>query len=79
MHLSEHHQVAYVANYLYKGQKDLVLLTVDADKLSSEVRYEKLGTDEPFPHIYGTINLDAVVKAVDFPSNEDGLFSLPEI
>jgi uncharacterized protein (DUF952 family) len=78
IHTSERHQVTLVADFLYKGQKDLVLLAIDTDKLSSEVRYEQLGTDEPFPHVYGVINIDAVVWVVDFPPKEDGSFSFPE-
>jgi uncharacterized protein (DUF952 family) len=78
IHMSERHQVIEVANYLYKGQKDLMMLAVDTDKLTSKVRYEKLGTDEPFPYIYGVINADAVIAVADFSPNADGLFKLPE-
>lgn len=40
----------------------LVLLVIDASRLSAEVREEAVpGLDESFPHIYGPINLDAVV------------------
>jgi uncharacterized protein (DUF952 family) len=38
IHMSEHHQLISVANHLYKGQKDLGVLVVDSDKLSSGVR-----------------------------------------
>jgi uncharacterized protein (DUF952 family) len=77
IHMSERHQVIKVANYLYKAQKDLVLLAVDTDKLTSEVRYQQLGTDEPFPHVYGVINVDAVVGVLEFPPNSDGSFDFP--
>lgn len=77
IHMSERHQVTEVANYLYKGQKDLMVLAVDTEKLTSEVRYENLGTDEPFPHIYGVINVDAVIAVAEFSPNADGLFELP--
>jgi uncharacterized protein (DUF952 family) len=56
-----------------------VLLAVDTDKLTSEVRYEQLGTDEPFPHVYGVINIDAVVKVLEFPPNRDGSFDSPDL
>jgi uncharacterized protein (DUF952 family) len=78
IHMSQKHQIVEVANYLYKGQRDLVLLEVDTDKLASEVRYEQLGADEPFPHIYGVINVEAVVNAVEFLPDENGLFELPD-
>ena len=36
------------------------------------------GVGNLFPHIYGPINISAVLKAVDFPANEDGSFTLPD-
>jgi uncharacterized protein (DUF952 family) len=78
IHMSARHQVIKVANYLYKGQRDLLLLVVDTEKLTSEVRYEQLGTDEPFPHIYGVINVDAVVEVAEFLPKAAGLFTLSE-
>lgn len=42
--------------------EELVLLEIDPVKLTSPVVVEPVpGTDETFPHIYGPINLDAVV------------------
>jgi uncharacterized protein (DUF952 family) len=79
IHTSELHQVIEVANYLYRGQQDLVLLFIDTDKLTSEVRYEQLGTDEPFPHVYGLVNVEAVVSVVDFPTDTRGFFHLASL
>jgi uncharacterized protein (DUF952 family) len=77
IHMSERHQITMVANFLYTGHQDLVLLEVDTKKLSSEIRYEQLGTDQPFPHIYGVINVEAVVAVFAFPHKADGFFELP--
>ena len=42
---------------------DLVLLEIDEEKLSSKVIIEQLGTaPEAFPHIYGCIDLAAVIN-----------------
>ncbi|HSC52341.1 MAG TPA: chorismate synthase [Phnomibacter sp.] len=66
IHMSEAHQVAGVLDRYYKDQTNLVKLTVDPAKLQAELKYEgseKL--NEKFPHIYGHINIDAVVKVED--------------
>ena len=78
IHLSELRQVVAVANFLYRGHQDLVLLCVLPDKLTADLRYEALGTDETYPHLYGPLNLAAVVEVVDFPTQIDGTFKLLE-
>lgn len=80
IHCSKAEQVLRVANAFYRGQGGLVLLEIDLTALRPEVRWEP-GTDKPdelFPHIYGLLNLDAVVRVLDFPPAPDGSFpSLP--
>lgn len=86
IHCSTIKQVIDTANIFFKGQKGLILLCIDESKLNSEVKYENPtggakhdpGVGNLFPHIYGPINLSAVIKIVDFPPNEKGLFILPE-
>ena len=47
----------------FKGKRDLVILEIDPEILLSPIRYENLeGGLEEFPHVYGPINLDAVVN-----------------
>jgi uncharacterized protein (DUF952 family) len=35
------------------------------------------GGTELFPHLYGTLNLDAVEDVLAFPADQDGSFALP--
>ncbi len=85
IHCSTIRQAAGTANVFFKGQKGLALLCIDEKKLKSELRFEAPtggGAHDPaagklFPHVYGPINTDAVVKVVDFPPDKDGTFSLP--
>jgi uncharacterized protein (DUF952 family) len=85
IHCSTVKQTIDTANIFFKGQQGLVLLCIDENKLKSEYKYENPsggGKHTPkagnlFPHIYGPINISAVIKIVDFPSNENGLFVLP--
>ena len=36
------------------------------------------GAGELFPHLYGELNVDAVVRVVELPCEVDGSFRLPE-
>jgi uncharacterized protein (DUF952 family) len=75
IHCSDPQQVIAVANARFPGREDLILLQIDATRLSAEGRYENLdGASELFPHIYGPINLDAVMRATPFPPRPDGSF-----
>jgi glutathione S-transferase len=66
-----------VADARYSGAPDLVLLCVAADRLTAPLRDETSDAgDETFPHLYGPLNLDAVVAVLSFPEGEDG-FALP--
>ena len=79
IHCSKVDQVMRVANGVFTGQHGLVILVIDPTRVSAEIRWE-LGVDlatELFPHIYGSINLDAVMDVEDFEPGLDGLFSLP--
>ena len=73
IHFSRPEQVLRVANAYYPGQLDLVLLWIDPQKLAAELRWESSDWDI-FPHLYGALNLDAVVKVVDFAPDNDGIF-----
>src|SRR5262245_49832490 len=87
IHCSTPEQVLHVANSFFSGRPGLVMLLVDEAKLSSPVRWEAAhsatGRLPPvtregfFPHVYGPINLDAVVRTVDLVPNETGNFVLP--
>jgi uncharacterized protein (DUF952 family) len=80
IHCSKTGQVIRVANLIYSGQSGLVLLVIDPGRLTSELRWEP-GTDlasELFPHVYGPINPEAVVRVVDFAPGPNGQFELPK-
>ena len=78
IHCSTKDQVIEVANFLFKSQTGLVLLVIDEDTVVPEIKYEDAGNKKLYPHIYGPLNVDAVITVVDFPPNEDGTFVLPK-
>jgi uncharacterized protein (DUF952 family) len=76
IHTSTAAQVALVANAFYQGAPDLILLVIDPSLVAEEIRYEHVpGQAQPYPHIYGPLNVDAVVQTRPFPPDPDGHFS----
>ena len=78
IHCSNKEQLLSVANTRFTGQDDLVLLSIDTSDVMSVIQYDSAPDfDEPFPHIYGPLNHDAVKAVIDFPPSADGSFTLP--
>ena len=64
IHCSFAEQVAATAARFYGDLDEVVMLEIDPDRLTSAVVVEDLsGTGEAFPHVYGPIELAAVVAA----------------
>ncbi len=65
IHCSQAQQVPGVLERYYKGKTDLVKLVIDPSKLIHELKYELApSVNEEFPHVFGVINVDAVIDAV---------------
>jgi uncharacterized protein (DUF952 family) len=79
VHCSKADQILRVANNYYQGQPGLVILMIDPARLKPMLRWEPGSdkADELFPHIYGPLNLDAVLRVFDFPPGSEGRFRLP--
>ncbi len=87
IHCSRREQLRMVATDFYRGAADLLLLCIDEDRLRAELRWEAPAHPRSedaeatrgealFPHVYGRVNLDAILKVVEFTESEDG-FRLP--
>ena len=87
VHLSTRDQVVDTANRFYHGQDGLVLVCIEVARLRPPLRYEPpdmpghtaTATGQPalFPHLYGPLNPEAVVRVLPFPARADGTFVLP--
>src|SRR5215207_10800155 len=73
IHRSRRHQVRPVADAVFADADDLVLLTIDGDRVPAPIRYE--GPD--FPHIYGPLPVDAVVEVRPVTRDATGRLRLP--
>lgn len=62
IHCSTEDQVAGVLDRYYKGQKGLIKLTIERNKVERPLIFELAGSiNEVFPHIHGPLNINAVV------------------
>jgi uncharacterized protein (DUF952 family) len=65
IHCSEEHQVAGVLERYFSGQDHLLKLVIDTSKLTSRYVQEwSPSIRDTFPHIYGPINMDAVINVI---------------
>ena len=61
IHCSFDHQLDGVIGRYYSDKPKLVILTIDPKKLTSKLVSEPSTGGEEYPHVYGPINLDAIV------------------
>ena len=87
IHCSTETQILPVAEKFYKGQSGLLLLKIDPARLALELRWEPPSGGSPppgvpegelFPHVYGPINLDAIVNVYDLETDPDGSYKSPK-
>ena len=85
IHLSTRSQVCGVADRFYRNQGTLILLAIDPQQLQGEIRWEAPAHPDGsppeanaprFPHLYGSLNWDAVIEVYDLPQH-GGQFTLP--
>jgi uncharacterized protein (DUF952 family) len=78
IHFSTAAQVAGTARKHFSGQAGLVLVEVDADVLGAALRWERSRNDELFPHLYGTLDVGAIISVRDMPAHSDADVKFPE-
>lgn len=76
IHLSTERQWPGTANRFFRGQPGLVLLELDAERLSSPVRFEAADGDS-FPHLYGELPVAVVTAVHELVPGADGTFAAP--
>ncbi len=62
IHCSFAEQLEGVLQRYYNGAEKVFILTIEPEKLTSKLVNEPSTNDEIYPHIYGKINRDAIVK-----------------
>lgn len=78
IHCSVPAQIPGVVHRFFQGQTNLLLLCIDSTRVQADIRYDAIATGEKFPHIYGVLNLDAVLQVVDFNPDPNYAVTLPQ-
>jgi uncharacterized protein (DUF952 family) len=77
IHCSQANQVAWAANKFCAALPELLVLTIDPQKLQAPLRMEPASTGELFPHLHGPLNRSAVVAVRALARDKDGLWVFP--
>jgi len=77
IHLSAAHQVRGVGHRHFAGETDLLLLSIEADRLGPALKWEASHKGEAYPHLYGLLPLALVGSVAEIHRGRDGLFAFP--
>jgi uncharacterized protein (DUF952 family) len=79
IHFSTAGQVEETAAKHFAGQRDLLLIAVDADALGAQLKWEPSRGGALFPHLYGMLPLSAVRWIKPLPLGPDGRHVFPDL
>jgi uncharacterized protein (DUF952 family) len=77
IHFSTAEQAAETAAKWFAGQRDLVLVAVDADTLGDRLRWEPSRGGALFPHLYGDLDVKTVLRVDPLPLDAAGRHAFP--
>jgi uncharacterized protein (DUF952 family) len=78
IHFSAAEQAVETAARHFAGQRDLVLVAVDAEALGARLRWEPSRGGALFPHLYGALDLAAVRRVEPLPLDAAGRHVFPQ-
>ncbi|HTT48263.1 MAG TPA: DUF952 domain-containing protein [Pseudolabrys sp.] len=79
IHFSTADQAAETAAKHFAGQADLLLLHVDAARLGERLKWEPSRGGALFPHLYGELELAAIIRVDPLPLSADGRHRFPRL
>jgi uncharacterized protein (DUF952 family) len=79
IHFSTAEQTEETARKHFAGQTDLILVTVDSEKLSDQLTWEESRGGALFPHLYEPLDVGAVEGAHPLPLGEGGAHIFPNL
>jgi uncharacterized protein (DUF952 family) len=79
IHFSTAMQVAETAAKHFAGERDLLLVRVDAAALGAALKWEPARGGVLFPHLYGELDLAMVTHVEELPLTESGAHRFPPL
>jgi len=77
IHFSTAEQAAETAAKWFAGQRDLVLVAVDSGALGDRLKWEPSRGGALFPHLYGPLDVKAVLRVDPLPLDSSGRHVFP--
>lgn len=77
IHFSTALQVRETAHKHFTGQRELLLIGIDPDRLGDALKWEPSRGGQLFPHLYGPLSLDAVLFVEELPVDAAGYHVFP--
>lgn len=74
IHFSFPNQIDGVIKRYYQNVDSLIILKVDVSKIQSKLKIEEAPENGSFPHLFGKLNLDAVVGVYKIQIGSDGIY-----
>lgn len=75
IHCSTGEQLEATANRYFKSEPSILVLVIDPKKVKAEIKVEQ-SAHGWYPHIYGTLPVEAVIISHEVERGSDGLFHL---
>jgi uncharacterized protein (DUF952 family) len=77
IHFSTAAQVSETAARHFAGQRDLLIVAVEAEALGEALRFEPSRGGDLFPHLYADLPLSAVRSVAELPLGANGRHVFP--
>ncbi|MEI6914836.1 MAG: DUF952 domain-containing protein [Armatimonadota bacterium] len=76
LHCATADQLETIAHCYFHGVPGLLLLSINEQKLTSDLKWDENELGETYPHLHGHLNLDAVEDVVPLECGSDGAINI---
>jgi uncharacterized protein (DUF952 family) len=77
IHFSAADQLRETIDRHFSGQPNLMLVSADAERLGTSLKWETSRGGALFPHLYAPLRLDQVEQVWELPLRPDGSHAIP--